>query len=38
MYETALCTELEARGLTFARQVRVPVVYKDDVLATIVSI
>jgi GxxExxY protein len=32
MYETALCVELEARGLSFARQVVVPAYYKGRLL------
>jgi GxxExxY protein len=31
-YETALCHELQLRGIGFARQVAVPVLYKETVL------
>ena len=32
MYEEALCYELELRGLNYARQVAVDVLYKDRVI------
>jgi len=33
VYESAMCIELSSRGLTFARQVGVPVYYKAQLLA-----
>jgi PD-(D/E)XK nuclease superfamily protein len=33
VYESALCLELESVGLSFARQVGVPVFYKGELIA-----
>src|SRR5262245_5405018 len=33
VYESAICIELESAGLTFARQVGVPLFYKGELIA-----